>query len=300
MAETTPGSPVRRVGLVFNPHVSAAEALARQLAADVTATGRLAWVLSAYDEPAIRAAWDSLELLVTLGGDGTIVRLARLAAPRGVPLVGVNLGRLGFLTDMDPAEARQRLPRYLQGDCWVEERTMLRVQPEPGGVSGPAFSSGGDEPPQAEYLALNDVLVGRGEKVRLQHLLVKVDGVQLADYAGDGVLVATATGSTAYSLSAGGPVLQPELNNLLLTPVLPHLMPSRSTVLPPDAQVEVKVRTDHGAVLSVDGQIDLPLCDGAAIRISASPHRCRFLRCRPRHYFYDDLTRRLQLGRERR
>lgn len=254
-------------------------------------------MLSAYDERSIQAAWDHLDLVVTLGGDGTIVRIARLAAPLGVPILGVNLGRLGFLTELSPDQARERLPLYLDGDCWVEERTMLSVELEPEAAVGNVFTATGEEPARQQYLALNDVMVGRGQRVRLVHFLVRVDGATLAEYHGDGVLVATATGSTAYSLSAGGPVLQPELRNLLLTPVLPHLMPAHSVVLPAEAKIEVIVRTEHEAILSVDGQADLPLRGKAGIRVSASPHYCRFLRARPRTYFYDGLIRRLQLGR---
>ncbi|MCL4535901.1 MAG: NAD(+)/NADH kinase [Bacteroidetes bacterium] len=293
----TPVTQVKRVGFVFNPHIPEAEDLARQLAADIAARGGHAWTLAAYNERSIQAEWDHLDLVVTLGGDGTIVRIARLAAPVGVPILGVNLGRLGFLTELSPEQARERLPLYLNGDCWVEERTMLSVKLEPEAAVGYALTATGKEQARPEYIALNDVLMGRGLRVRLVHFLVRVDGVTLAEYHGDGVLVSTATGSTAYSLSAGGPVLQPELRNLLVTPVLPHLMLARSVVLPPEARLELRAKTEQEAILSVDGQIDLPLRDEAGVQVSASPYRCRFLRARPRAYFYKDLIRRMQLER---
>ncbi len=285
---------MKHIGIVYNPHIPAAEDLARQLTAVAQARGVRVQLLPAGQGAAIRSAdWAGLEMVVTLGGDGTIVRVARRAAPLGVPIVGVNLGRLGFLTELSPQEARQALPCYIDGACWVEERTMLAVEVPDGAAAGPALTDGSEEPVRPSYLALNDMLVGRGRRVRLIGLAVSVDGIRLAEYRGDGVLVSTPTGSTAYSYSAGGPVLHPELANLVVTPVLPHLAPARSVVLPPRAEVEVKARTDHEAVLSVDGQIDIPLRDGAAIKVSGAPCSCRFLRCRPRTYFYQNLISRL-------
>jgi NAD+ kinase len=250
-------------------------------------------------EPATEANWHGLDLAVTFGGDGTIVRTARLAAPRSIPIVGINLGRLGFLAELKPSDARQQLPGYLNNHCWTEERLMLQIGIDVGGNVG--WPGSNQAPPVTRtgpFLALNEAAIGRGRNMRVVRLIMRVDGQVMADYYADGVLVATPTGSTAYSLSAGGPVLHPEMDNLLVTPLLPHLTAFRSVVLPSSVPVEVEVHTDHEATLSIDGQIDLPLRDGARVSVSAAEHRCRFLRAGPRQYFYQTLSQRLRLRGE--
>jgi NAD+ kinase len=279
--------PLKRIGLVYNPHIAAGVELARQLAASITGRGDEARILSAWAP--LAPEWDGLDVVVTLGGDGTIVRSARLAAPRGIPIVGINLGRLGFLAELRPEAALESLPLYVDGQCWVEERLMLQVAVDPDYLEGTPVATPGP------WLALNEAAVGRGRRMRVVRLAVRAGGQPLAEYYADGVLVATPTGSTAYSLTAGGPVLHPEMGNLLVTPLLPHLTTFRSVVLPPDTPVEVEGHTDHELELSIDGQIDLPLRDGAQVRVTTASYRCRFLRAGSRQYFYQGLAQRLRL-----
>lgn len=285
-----PAPTIRRAVFVYNERLVTAEPLARRLADLARALGREAQLVSAWDKQ-LRHYLQGADLSVTFGGDGTILRAARLAAPRGIPLLGVNLGRLGFLTELVPEEAERRLPDFLEGRCWVEERDMLAIAlgelgPDAGPLEGGALAP--------EYFALNDVLLGRGERARVVLLNIAVDGAPLAAIRADGLVVATATGSTAYALSAGGPIVHPYVGALLLTPILPHLTFLRSLVIPTSASVRVQLCTDHVAMCSVDGQIDIRLNDGAVATIRSAPFPCRFLRARTPTYFYETLLERLQ------
>jgi len=221
------------------------------------------------------------ELLVTLGGDGSILRAARAAAPCGTLLLGVNLGRVGFLTEAEPETWREVLSQVLSGDYWVEERMMLRVM---------AWRSG-ESLGQAE--ALNDVVVGRGAQARVVHLRTEVDGGYLATYVADGLIVATPTGSTAYALAAGGPILPPHLRNILLVPVAPHLSMDRPIVLAEGVTVRIVVVGGRPAVLTVDGQVQARLESGDEVMVEASPHVACFARVQERTYFYKTLVTRL-------
>jgi NAD+ kinase len=221
------------------------------------------------------------DLLVILGGDGSILRVALAAAPYGTPLLGVNLGRVGFLTEADPQNWRNVLSRALVGDYWIEERMMLRV----------AAFHGTEVLAQAE--ALNDIVVGRGARACVVYLDTEVDGGSLATYVADGLIVATPTGSTAYALAAGGPVLPPQLRNVLLVPVAPHLSMARPIVLSEGVTVRITVTGGRPAVLTVDGQIQAELQSGDAVAVEASPYAARFARVQEQTYFYKTLVARL-------
>jgi len=225
--------------------------------------------------------WQEVGLLVTLGGDGSILRAARAAAPYGALILGINLGRVGFLTEAEPETWRDVLALALAGEYWVEERLMLRV------VAG----RGGETLGRAE--ALNDVVAGRGARARVVHLRTEVDGGYLATYVADGLIVATPTGSTAYALAAGGPVLPPQLRNILLVPVAPHLSMARPIVLSEGVTVRIVVTGGRPAVLTVDGEVQVELESGDEVTVGASPHVARFARVREKTYFYKTLVERL-------
>jgi len=225
--------------------------------------------------------WQETDLLVTLGGDGSILRVAHAAAPFGTPILGVNLGRVGFLTEADPATWRDVLSRALIGDYWVEERMMLQVTAR----RGSEVLGRGD--------ALNDVVVGRGARACVVYLRTEVDGGDLATYVADGLIVATPTGSTAYALAAGGPVLPPQLRNILLVPVAPHLSMARPIVLSEGVKVRVTVTGGRPAVLTLDGELQADLVNGDEVVVDASPHVARFARVQERTYFYKTLVARL-------
>ena len=269
----------KKVGILFQPKIRAARGLAQQLAKVVGDLGVPVWICSSWEEDRAREQADETELIVSLGGDGTILRAARIANPQSIPILGVNLGRVGFMTELRAEEALSRVPNFVEGEGWLEERTMLQAE---------LISA--DTPP---FHALNDVVVGRGERCRLIRITATVDGDLLTTYRCDGVILATATGSTGYSLAAGGPILHPLAREILLQPVAAHLSLSTALVLPADTKVKLEVSTTHGATLSIDGQIEVPLSDGAVVEVRRSPHVTRLLRSdRPRS-FCETLMQRL-------
>jgi NAD+ kinase len=287
---------IRRVGISHHPRLPDSQPLARAIGESAERLGLTAWLGSARDEEGLRRQVADLDLLIILGGDGTLLRAARLGSPHGVLLLGVNLGQLGFLAELTPAEVASALPKILEGHYWVEERLMLRGRvrrtKDEGRKTKDEVQTSHLGP--AEYFdALNDIVVGRGSLSRTVRVEARIDGDYLTTYVADGVIVATPTGSTAYSLAAGGPILEPELKNLLLTPIAPHLTVVHSLVLPSTAEVALRVATDHPASVTIDGQIDLPLQDGDTVIVTASPHVSRFVRLQPKAYFYRTLLERL-------
>ena len=270
----------KKVGILFQPKIAAAEDLARQLAKVVGDLGVAVWVCSAWEEDRAREQAGETELVISLGGDGTILRAARVASPLSIPILGVNLGRLGFMTELRPDDALSRVPAFVKGEGWGEERAMLQAE---------LVSS--DMPP---FHALNDVVVGRGERCRLIRVKAIADGELVTTYKCDGLILATATGSTGYSLAAGGPMLHPLAREILLQPIAAHLSLGTALVLPSEATVELEVRTTHQATLSIDGQIEVPLSDGAVVRVRRSPHITRLMRTQRSTLFYETLMQKLE------
>src|SRR5262249_42815723 len=159
--------------------------------------------------------------------DGTILSLARHCAPLGIPLLGVNFGRVGFLTELEPREVEEKLPLYFAGDCWMDERAMLEAEVASDG----AFS---------RYIALNDIVLVRGAEPRVIQIQVIIDGHPYNTTVADGIIVSTATGSTAYNLAAGGPILHPQVRSAVLTSIAPHLAAGRSLILEPHSVVTLE------------------------------------------------------------
>lgn len=271
---------VRVIGILYHPSVMQAQTLAEQARDALTGYGRDVWSCSAWDGAALEHI-PRTNLIVCIGGDGTMLRAARAAIPYPIPLVGVNMGRIGFLTELSPGEALHRLPDVLAGAGRVERRTMLRGEVTlPGGL--PAGELG-------TQFALNDAGVGRAGGRPLD-VHVVVDGVQIEIIRADGVIVSTATGSTGYNLSAGGPVLYPEAEELVLTPVAAHLSRVRPIVLPRDSRVDLRVETDVRSVASFDGQVDYTLTAGATLHVQRAEHVARFVRLGPPTDFFRNLT----------
>lgn len=206
-----------------------------------------------------------LDLAVSLGGDGTMLRTVDLVAAADVPILGVNIGQLGYLTAIEPDELIDSLERYLAGERRVEQRMLLTVRTERAG-----------EPP-IEVLAFNEAVLEKtpmGHTVRLE---VSVGGEFFTTYAADGLIVATPTGSTAYAFSARGPIVAPTHRALLLTPVSPHMLFDRTLVLDPDAEVRVGVQGHRPATLSVDGRNLGELHEGDAISCTAAPRAAKLV-----------------------
>lgn len=226
-------------------------------------------------------AWGDAELLIVLGGDGTLIRAAQTVAPMGIPVLGVNTGHLGFLTELENAELFDHLESILEGHYRVEERLMLRVTLERNGR------------PEMTVTALNDAVVSKGPRARLVHLGVTVGETFVARYPADGVIVSTPTGSTAYSLSAGGPIVGPTVDVLLITPICPHTIASRTIVVAGSEEVRVKVLESPGEVgLSADGSEPITLYPGDVVCVSRAPYTARLVR-RHTYRFYDVLRQKL-------
>ncbi|MGD9146833.1 MAG: NAD(+)/NADH kinase [Anaerolineae bacterium] len=271
---------MKRIGLLHHPKLPATQPMAESMARQAEAHRLEVWIGSTWDEGAVADEIAHLDLLVTLGGDGSILRAARMACNLGVAVLGVKMGRLGFLAELEPEQWPAALPRLLAGDYWLEERMMLYAE----------YHRGED---CRQYQALNDVVVSRGSLARIVRLETYIDGSYLTTYAADGIIISTATGSTAYALAAGGPILPPQLQNFLLIPIASHLTMNRAIVLGRGDRVEVNVHTDHQAILTVDGQFEYELRDGDLVTVQASPYSSRFVRLQDRTYFYRTLMDRL-------
>ncbi len=270
----------KKIGILFQSKVSAAGTLAQQLAKVVGDTGASVWVCSAWEEEKACEQIEGTRFVICLGGDGTILRAARIASPKGIPILGINLGRLGFMTELNAGDALTGVPAFVEGVGWVEERAMLQAE-----------IASANMPP---LHALNDVVVGRGERCRLIRVKATIDGQLLTTYKCDGLILATATGSTGYSLAAGGPILHPQAEEILLKPIAAHLSLATALVLPAEAVVELEVNTTHRATLSVDGQIEVPLSDGDVVRIKRSPYVTKMLRAEWPATFYSTLMPKLE------
>ena len=268
--------------MLHHPKIAESQQLAGEIATHLESLGASAWIGSVWDEPAVQAQIGRLDLLVTLGGDGSMLRAGRMSAPHGVPIVGINLGRLGFMVEIQRDEWRTWLPHVLAGGYRIEERMMLSAESR----RGDALLGAHD--------ALNEVVVSRGALARVVRVHTHIDGDHLTQYVADGLIVSTATGSTAYALAAGGPILPPTLKNILLIPIAPHLSMDRAVVLDQGANVEMRVVTDHQAMLTVDGQFEVALMDGDRVTVKASPHVARFVRVHPAAHFYRTLMARLR------
>jgi NAD+ kinase len=272
---------VKKVGVLYHPMVEATRLKARELEVFLTAKGISAWLCSAWEGEKARAQLNGTDIILTIGGDGTILRAAQVVIPGSVPIICINLGRLGFLTEINADEALEKLPALLDKKGRIDARAMLQAEVTTGQGS-------------RLFHALNDAVVARGAIARLIRVEAAIDGQPLTTYRTDGVIVATATGSTGYALAAGGPVLYPESGDFLMVPVAPHLSPAYAMVLPGTAELRLHITTVHPATLSIDGHINQPLASGDTVVIKRSPYKIRFLRNRPENSFYRLLEEKLK------
>ncbi|HEB65397.1 MAG TPA: NAD(+)/NADH kinase [Chloroflexi bacterium] len=269
----------RRIAILAHPQVATAPAEAQRIAEYLAPKAERVSYGLLYDAK-LRARVDGgeFDVVIALGGDGTMLRAGHLCAPSNTPILGVNLGKFGFLFEIGLEDLPRRLNDLMRGAYWLEVRMMLNCTHWREGKK------------LGEWDALNEVVVSRGAIVRPVHLITEVDGRYLTTYVADGLVAATPTGSTAYALAAGGPILPPELRNILLVPVAPHLSIDRPIVLAEGASVRITVRTDHQAVASVDGQPPISLQTGDQIAAQAGSHNVSFVRFGDPDYFYRNLT----------
>lgn len=273
---------MKNIGIFYHPLIEAAQTKAEQLQVFLASRNITAWLCSAWEGETAKKYLDDTDLILSIGGDGTILRSAQAVVPRMTPIVGINLGKLGFMTELSADEAENKLPALLSGEGWLDERVMLQAELHTKGQG------------QNTYHALNDVVVARGAIARLVRVVASINGTQLVEYRADGVVLATATGSTGYALAAGGPIMYPQARDFLLVPIMPHLSPANAFVLSAETAVQLRVAAPHQATLSIDGHINLPLEDGAVITVRPSPHRTRFLRIHPQDTFYRSLEQKLK------
>lgn len=218
-----------------------------------------------------------IDALLTLGGDGTLLRGAKLLGGRPVPIIGVNLGRLGFLTSCSASDVESSLRRFCAGDFTAESRMTLTARTDGG--SGTSAGAG-------EWLALNDFVLHKGGFARVVRLSISIDGEPMGSYAADGIVIATPTGSTAYSLSAGGPIVQPRLESIVITPISAHTLGIRPLVVHPEA--EIVLQGEDGPdelLLTVDGQGGTQVARGERLIVRRSNSPVRLVRFPPDSFF---------------
>ncbi len=272
----------QRVGLLFHPYIPRSRSLAGEMEVYLREHGVDPWIASSWDEAEVRRQLPRTDLLVALGGDGTLLRAGRLAAGYRVPILGVNMGRLGFLAEVQPDAWQPAFEQVFAGNYWLEQRLMLDAEMRR------------DAQILGTYRALNDVVVSRGTLARVIRVTAHVDGGRLTTYVADGVIIATPTGSTGYSLAAGGPILPPQLKNMLIIAIAPHLSLDRAVVLDEGSEVWLDVETDHQVILTVDGQFEVEMRHGDRLVVRASPFSAYFVRIQDPSYFYRTLMERLR------
>ncbi len=274
--------PIQRIGVAVKPRKPEAEPLLRELVEWLRRRG-----LEVLLDPEAAAACpgcgrgltradvvEGADLVVVLGGDGTILSVARLMGSREVPILGVNLGSLGFLSEVTLPELFPTLELVLKNECAVTRRLTISAQVKRGGETTGA------------YVALNDVVVTKSAPSRIVELEAVVNGEYVATYRADGLIVATPTGSTAYCLSAGGPILYPTLPALVVIPICPHMLTNRPLVLPDSARIEIVHRSAGEDVhLTVDGQIDVRLQHRDTVAVERSPHSITLVKSPKLNYF---------------
>lgn len=246
------GSEIKRISLVL--HETRAEAAEVAERVTVAAVRRGLAVIAG-------SSVEGTDLIIGIGGDGTLLNAASLAMTEGVPVVGINLGRVGYLADVEPEEVEKMLDGLVAGTLLANERMTIRAE-----VGGDSFWTG-----------INDVVLEKVMSQRLVQLRVHINGEYFTTYRADGIIVASPLGSTAYSLSAGGPVLDPELDALILTPAAPHSLLSRSIVLAPDTTITCHVELDRQVRLNVDGRDSAVLDPGSTVTIGRGPRPITFL-----------------------
>jgi NAD+ kinase len=271
---------VKRAGVILHAGRDEAATTARALVQTLVDRGVEVWALDGDDRrigvTGINAGQelpDDLDLVFVFGGDGTLLRAAEAVGRSGVPLLGINFGHLGFLSELERSDLDDGLKRLLDNGFIVEERLVLEAEVDQDG--------------RMETLrALNDIIVAKVNTGRAVRLAVSLGGEPLVSWAADGVIVATPTGSTAYSFSAGGPVVSPHLDCIIVTPVSPHGLFARSVIVPPDEDVELLLDDlDDAASLSADGLPAIKLSPGARVRIRAAKDRIRLAKLQPRPFW---------------
>lgn len=278
----------QNVCLLHHPYKPDAAALAEQIDAFVRARpGCRIYRSSRWEPDTLKPQLPQVDGIVALGGDGTMLRAARSGAAFGVPVLGIHMGKVGFLSEVRPRQWQAAVQALLEGRYWLEERLMIQVQIMRSSAPGAARVG------VRSVVALNDAVISRGRLARVIEACVQLNGEELTRITCDGLIIATPTGSTGYALAAGGPILPPELRNIVVVSVAPHLSLNRPLVLSEGTQVQVQAFWDHEATLTVDGHFHLDLQAGDAVVAVANPQPALFARTGSRNHFYHTLVDKL-------
>ena len=262
------------VGIIYNSRIPEALDLSTAILHELD-LAEDSWISPAENLEALAPRAEPTDMVVTVGGDGTILRAVRFTGPARIPIVGINMGRLGFMTELQVDEAMAKLPPYLNGAYRTDERNMLQA----------TVVKAGSTLTEGPYHALNDLVVARGAASRVVTLAGTIDGVPVSTFRADGLILSTATGSTGYNLAVGGPILDPESDALVLKTVAAHMGLTAALVLQSETEVSLRLEGYQPGVLSVDGYEDHGLNIGDLVEMKQSPHKATFLRANPPSYF---------------
>lgn len=279
---------MRRLGFAFNPTKPEVLELRDRALAWCARNDAEAWACESNDTATLVARLATTDGVIVLGGDGTFLRAARALAKVDVPVLGVNSGRIGFLSKIEPETLEATLADLVKDEYEIEARMMLEA-------SLIRLAHPDSPSPEGPLAALNDAAIVRGAEARVLHLQVAIDGSHLATYVADGVVVATPTGSTAYSFSAGGPILDPTARNLVVTPIAAYLSSIRSIVVGHSHVVRVRLVDGPPGIVSIDGREDYPVEVGDAVEIRAMDRPLRFIEPRGALPFWDLLRQKATL-----
>jgi NAD+ kinase len=279
-----PGMKVRRIGFAYNPTSDPAVELRERAQGWAAVHGLDHWAATAADREALHRELPGTDVLLVLGGDGTFLRAARAVIDDDVPILGINVGKVGFLSKVE-AEAMERvLGQLVGGQYGIEPRMALDGRILRDGATH------GDR-----LVALNDIVIARGSLARVVRLDTSIDASHLASFVADGLVVSTPTGSTGYSFSAGGPILGPTARNLVVTPIAGYLTTIRSVVVGPEAVVRCRIVAAHEALVSVDGREDIPLEVGDVVEVRAIERPVRLVEPEGSLPFWDLLRQKVEL-----
>ncbi len=277
--------PIKRIGFAYNPTSDAAMELRERATGWASVRSLDHWIATAADHATLEKELPSTDVLVVLGGDGTFLRAARVVAEVDVPLLGINVGKIGFLSKVEAGDMIRVLDRLRVGGFTLEHRMVLE------GRILRAASPGAVE----RHVALNDVVIARGSLARVVRLDVSIDGSHLATYVADGLVVASPTGSTGYSFSAGGPILDPTARNLIVTPIAGYLTTIRSVVVGASVVVRCQVTDAHEALVSIDGRDDVSIAVGDVVEVRALDRPIRLVQPDGALPFWDLLRKKVEL-----
>lgn len=277
---------VKRIGFAYNPTIEAALELRERATGWAAMRGLDHWATTAADYEVLARELPGTDVLVVLGGDGTFLRAARAVADVDVPLLGINVGKIGFLSKVEAGDLIRTLDRLVAGRYTLEHRMALE-----GRILRPSASAAGPE----VHAALNDIVVARGSLARVVRLDVSIDESHLANFVADGLVVASPTGSTGYSFSAGGPILDPTARNLIVTPIAGYLTTIRSVVVGGSVVVRCRIADAHEALVSIDGREDVPIDVGDTVEVRALERPIRLVQPEGSMPFWDLVRKKVEL-----